>query len=630
MVSLVRSHLLPKLNLTYTENYALNYTIKCGLCAISLTLVSVLGRSIAKKNRVRVSSKANPLLTPSYHALDDFEQDIPYYELRRYLRKKNSLQPILVQLTILLSSIGHFLAYLVYCIIPAILSSLGIIPIPLSSFLMFIISAVAGYFMIKMACPSEVKALIRSKVQRRQYPRLSKFYLQAYSVNRLNPFAFKAFAAFLVGYSLFSPLATQSSCLAFYTPEYGSAFDAYSMSTAFSRFFTLPRACPTGEICHIYSTLPEDAATSVILNIQTGSDIDTLHVLYNIDDDISSEDFQETANNKTATSYFLPIEWKGQRYVHSALIDGLQPSTPYYAQFFDKDRYIGEARFSTLPDAKMKSNITVVIGGDSSGSDKSVTFINHITQYNPDVIIIGGDIVYDNGNINCFYCWDYYLDEFSKLNTRLGRLVPLILAVGNHDIGIDHYQFREVDKTQNLLFFFFPQHAKPNTTSPEIPDPDERASYFYHRLGNTLHVTLDSGYLSSAKGEQTNWLGNISRKYSDMAKLATYHVPVFSGCFFNPAEYKYDSRFFSWIPVFEKYNYLGVFENHVHLFKRTFPLKYTSRKSGPGVVYFGDGAWGVNENDCYYNDPNPNITGVFAKLGPVNHVWVARISAQEY
>jgi len=94
-------------------------------------------------------------------------------------------------------------------------------------------------------------------------------------------------------------------------------------------------------------------------------------------------------------------------------------------------------------------------------------------------------------------------------------------------------------------------------------------------------------------------------------------------------EYGYDSRFLSWIPVFEKYNYMGIFENHVHLFKRTFPLSFTNKNKGPGVVYFGDGAWGVNENNCYYEDSNPNITGIFAKMGSINHIWIVKISASE-
>jgi len=628
MIGNIQSLILAKHNLTYSEKYAAHYIIKALTWAACLTLISAVGRFIAKRFKKKISMKANPLLGSTYHSLDDFEQDIPYRELKKYLKRRNSSQPIFIQLVILLSSIGYFLSYLVYGMIPAILSAFNIISLFTSFLILVLMSIITGLIMIKITCPSEVKPLIKARVKRKPHSLLRKFYFQALCLYRLHYFAFKSFVLFLLCYSAFLPLITANSCMAYYTPEYGSSFDAYTISTSLSRLFTIEKKCPTGRICHIYSTLPEDPSTSIILNVQTGSDLSQIQVLYTKENAANNGKADSQPLNKTPKSYFLEIEWKAQRYVHSVYLDELEPNTLYYTQIFYENKFLGDARFKTLPSSKMETNITVVTGGDSGGTEKSTQFIQNIASYDPDVIVIGGDIVYDNGNINCYYCWDYYLDQFDILNKRLGRVIPLVLAVGNHDVGMNSFQFRNVEKDKNLLFLFFPQHTKTTGSGQEIPDPHERMSYFSHRLGNTLHVTLDSGYLTKYSGNQTEWLIEVSQKYHTAAKIATYHTPIFPGCFFNPSKYGVDSRFTSWIPIFEKYNFMGVFENHVHLFKRTFPLKFTKQIQSPGVVYFGDGAWGVNVNDCYAEDPNPNITGLFEKLGSINHVWIVKITPQ--
>lgn len=50
-------------------------------------------------------------------------------------------------------------------------------------------------------------------------------------------------------------------------------------------------------------------------------------------------------------------------------------------------------------------------------------------------MIIGGDIAYDNSFAYCYYSWDNFYAMVEKLghqNEAGGRLVPLILSIGNH------------------------------------------------------------------------------------------------------------------------------------------------------------------------------------------------------
>jgi hypothetical protein len=46
----------------------------------------------------------------------------------------------------------------------------------------------------------------------------------------------------------------------------------------------------------------------------------------------------------------------------------------------------------------------------------------------------------------CYYSWDNFYKIFDTLNKKMDRLVPLILTVGNHDVGFDSMAGVQVDK----------------------------------------------------------------------------------------------------------------------------------------------------------------------------------------
>ena len=62
---------------------------------------------------------------------------------------------------------------------------------------------------------------------------------------------------------------------------------------------------------------------------------------------------------------------------------------------------------------------------------------SYITSFNPDVILLGGDTVYDNGLRTCYYNWDIFYGFFEPVYDKLGRLVPIVMSIGNHDVGYD-------------------------------------------------------------------------------------------------------------------------------------------------------------------------------------------------
>lgn len=88
----------------------------------------------------------------------------------------------------------------------------------------------------------------------------------------------------------------------------------------------------------------------------------------------------------------------------------------------------------------------MAVGGDVSMTPEGLTITDNLINYDPDVIIIGGDITYDDGMRTCYYSWDNFYDIFDELNNKLNRLVPLIMTVGNHDVGFDSMATVQLNK----------------------------------------------------------------------------------------------------------------------------------------------------------------------------------------
>jgi hypothetical protein len=240
---------------------------------------------------------------------------------------------------------------------------------------------------------------------------------------------------------------------------------------------------------------------------------------------------------------------------------------------------------------------------------------------NPDVYYIGGDLAYDNGLPACYYTWDTFLRYFEQATPS--QLIPIFSTVGNHDVGMNAMGGATVtlDNYGPLYMFYLPQHLGSDNVS--VPALNERRTYYYHLIGNTAHITLDSGYITTF-ADQVEWLNQTLANLTSLgyATFISYHNPTYPACF---SEY-YDMfgamtmAQQEWVPLFDQYNVTAVFENHVHVFKRTYPLTNGTVNNETGIIYFGDGNIGVMSSDCEYNG---NINGdIIANAQKVNHIWV--------
>ncbi len=87
------------------------------------------------------------------------------------------------------------------------------------------------------------------------------------------------------------------------------------------------------------------------------------------------------------------------------------------------------------------------------------------------MIILGGDNAYDDGMSTCFYSWDNLYDIMAEMETHVGRIVPLVLTIGNHDVGFNALANVKIDMNNYdelpYYFMFNPQHKSLGST--QIP-----------------------------------------------------------------------------------------------------------------------------------------------------------------
>ena len=161
-----------------------------------------------------------------------------------------------------------------------------------------------------------------------------------------------------------------------------------------------------------------------------------------------------------ATSYdYHGLEWKAARKVHSALIIGLKPDTKYLTIVHYNNQNWTNAIYKTLTNDPSKP-INMINAGDSGYTDASYELAKIVATLNPDVFFIGGDIAYDDNMPACAYTWDYFLTQYGRITATLGYLMPIVLTVGNHDVGLN--ELPGVNVTINnygpAYFIYFPQH----------------------------------------------------------------------------------------------------------------------------------------------------------------------------
>jgi hypothetical protein len=288
--------------------------------------------------------------------------------------------------------------------------------------------------------------------------------------------------------------------------------------------------------------------------------------------------------------------------VHTVELDELEPGGEYQ---FQVEGNVEVYRFRTMP-SDLREPIRFVIGGDAYFYLYLFQKMNaQIAAANPDFVIVGGDIAYTNGTRAFFKGrkwqvkrWRTFLREWTaQMIAPDGRMIPIVPVVGNHDVrGV-----RLNPLTHEQLFYDF------------FALPERGVSFRALDMGNYLSlILLDTGHSYLISGWQTDWLKKaLAKRENRPYKLAAYHVGAY------PSVYPYSGQIpkkirANWVPLFEKYHLNAAFEHHNHAYKRTCLIK-EEKENYDGVLYMGDGSWGVSPrrvNQLWYLKKAAQINAV--------------------
>jgi hypothetical protein len=293
--------------------------------------------------------------------------------------------------------------------------------------------------------------------------------------------------------------------------------------------------------------------------------------------------------------------------LHVIELEGLKSNTVYQFKIGEEKTLY---KFRTCPD-QLDRPLRFAVGGDAYFYLSPLRKINkEIAKRDPDFVIVGGDIAYvRNHKSPCkgknweSRRWATFFKEWKKqMVTSDGRLIPLIAVVGNHDVKA---------RDKNALFytlFAFSEEGLPYRVL-------DFGSYFSLFL-------LDTGHTCPIDGDQQEWLKRVLLERKNVPyKMATYHVAAYPSVYAYKAAVPTKIRT-HWVPLFEEHGIQFAFENHNHAYKRTHPIK--GGKIDPkGVVYLGDGSWGVNAR-------KPKSRWYLAKTAQTNFFWMVTLDQEGY
>jgi len=280
-------------------------------------------------------------------------------------------------------------------------------------------------------------------------------------------------------------------------------------------------------------------------------------------------------------------------WIHTVELIGLTPATSYKVWIYHDESRAEPFTFHTAPDDTR--DIVFLFGGDSRSNRDVRREINRLAVVqSPDFIMFAGDFIYDPVGEEA---WDEWFDDWHELLiTADGRRIPIIPAIGNHEVK-GGYNGTKADAP-----FYYNRFVLPGMES-----------YYALQYGPLLRIiTLDSGHTTSVTGVQEEWLERTLQMSQHIPwVIVQYHVAAFpSSRDFNlPLQALIRN---AWVPLFERYNVDVVCEAHDHAYKRTEPIRDGQIDQERGVVYVGDGGWGAPLREV---------------IDPAEHWWLAEASS---
>lgn len=305
-----------------------------------------------------------------------------------------------------------------------------------------------------------------------------------------------------------------------------------------------------------------------------------------------------------------------ERTVHRAALSGLKPGTEYAFRFGSRSRVF---RFRTMP-ADLSAPLRFAAGGDTRHSQEMMERTNRVAMaHDPEFVVWGGDLAYADGKPENLYRWYEWFDALKNtLIDEDGRVVPVVAAIGNHEVRggyyVNHANYADTDAWRaSVAPYFYTLFAFPGQPGYRTLDFGDYLSF----------IVLDTDHTNPVDGPQTGWLEEALSERVDVPHVfPVYHVPAYPSnrAFSGTISTRVRTH---WVPLFEDYGVRAAFEHHDHTYKRTHAI-LGGQVHPSGVVYFGDGAWGVNTRTVHA----VNGTWYLAQAASKRHAIIVTLHGQ--
>ncbi|MBM3955168.1 MAG: metallophosphoesterase family protein [Planctomycetes bacterium] len=290
---------------------------------------------------------------------------------------------------------------------------------------------------------------------------------------------------------------------------------------------------------------------------------------------------------------------------------GLAPDTLYRFGIGSRPDTPSQGWLARTMPATLSRPVRFVAGGDMMHARESLDRMNRqAARLDPDFALLGGDLAYENGALAMR--WIDWLSSWTTAGAAADRrLIPLVIGIGNHEVRGGYG-----GAIPNDAPYYYGLFVRPGGRS-----------HFAADVGDYLSlVMLDSGHTVPIPA-QADWLGEaLAARQARPFLFAAYHFPAYGTAKAPadklPIEHPRSVEIREhWTPHLERHGVSAVFEHDHHTFKRSHRLRGHRRDDTNGILYLGDGAWGVRTRPV----PSPEAAWWLARAEARNHLWCVNL-----
>jgi hypothetical protein len=294
---------------------------------------------------------------------------------------------------------------------------------------------------------------------------------------------------------------------------------------------------------------------------------------------------------------------------------GLEPDARYeFAIGKAPDAKSAPLAFRTLPKDLSARPLRFVAGGDTMATREMFeAMCRRSTALDPDFVVFGGDLAYEDG-VKATRVVDW-LEAWTRTSiAKDRRVVPLVCAIGNHEVR-GHFK----GKVPTDAPYYYGLFAGSDGVSQGVLDCGSYLSL----------VLLDTDHTTPVEGAQAQWLDRVLEARAGMQFLfPVYHYPAWGTTKAPKGGSPLDAPLAKsirehWVPLFERHGISAAFEHDHHNFKRTHRILAGKRDDERGLLYLGDGAFGVTPRTV----PAEGSAWWLAKAEARKHLWCADLRA---